>query len=278
MSLFDDLLNKVQPIEPKVIDTLVLPTSSASAELIIQQDPLGVNNANNSPIISISDSTPIITNIDILEAPVALPVALPVAPPVIEATDSVFMIPVDTPTEMIPNNSNTIAFLEEWTPITPVSMEESVTIPSPFFDMSSEVAGVNESIPTESLNREDVIPEDTLTESLFAETTVDTETMADEVTKKEISFKNTAEYLIHAAEEMDVLETILVSANEAKITERDGYKEQKKHYAELEKTAEGEHKKMIEELAHVADMQEYFQKELIKDSKAANDSTFELAA
>lgn len=205
-----------------------------------------------------------------------MPVPAPIAAPMIDISEVQDIITEEVSTPTIPV-ADTTSFIEVQEEVPQqvdtlgLNFTTENTTTSPLFGMISEA--------TTSSNEATIEPsiDEFMSESTETNTAL-TEDFVTENTKKEIAFRNTAEYLMHAAEEMKVLETILVNANKEKIEERDDYRDKKKHFAELEKTAEGEHKKMIEELEHVADMQEYFKKELIKDTTAANDATYKIAA
>jgi hypothetical protein len=292
MSLFDELLNKAKPVDQNMVASTPLTNTSTSTELIIQQDPLA-NNAN--PII-VSNATPIITNTDVHEAPVNIPGPMPVTPPVVEVTNSLFITSEESPTESIaitpestenfPNieNNNTITFLGETAP-EPISNEtnpiQESQIASPLFDTSNETSILLEPTTIESINFGEATPEEIAPESTTNEI-VEPETMFAELSvnqpAKEASFRDTAEYIGHALEEVGVLMTRLEAANDAKMIERDGYKDQKKHFAELEKIADNEHKVMLVEMEHAEKMHTYLETELKKSSTATNDETFALAA
>jgi hypothetical protein len=291
MSLFDDLLNKAKPVDQNVVTPTPLTNTSTSAELIIQQDPLA---SNTNPIV-VSNATPIITNTDIHEAAVNTPEPIPVAPPVVEATSSLFITSEEPTNETIINpgitenpptieNSNAITFLEETTPEPTLNMEtplQESQIASPLFDTANETSILAESAAIESISFDETTPEEIAAESTTNKI-VEPETMFAELSVsqpvKEVSFRDTAEYIGHALEEVGVLITRLEAANDAKMIERDGYKDQKKHFAELEKIADNEHKVMLVEMEHAEKMHTYLETELKKSSTAANDETFALAA
>jgi hypothetical protein len=292
MSLFDDLLNKAKPVDQNVVTPTPLTNTSTSAELIIQQDPLA---SNTNPIV-VSNATPIITNTDIHEAAANTPGPMPIAPPVVEATSSLFITSEEPTNETViinpgitenpPSieNSNAITFLEETTPEPTLNMEtppQESQIASPLFDTANETSILAESAAIESISLNETTPEEITPESTTNKI-VEPETMFAELSVsqpvKEVSFRDTAEYIGHALEEVGVLITRLEAANDAKMRERDGYKDQKKHFAELEKIADNEHKVMLVEMEHAEKMHTYLETELKKSSTAANDETFALAA
>ncbi len=120
-------------------------------------------------------------------------------------------------------------------------------------------------------------------------TTVETTTnFIPETTLVEMEFNDTEEYITHAIGEVETLMKNIETANTTKIEERDEYKKRKEEFAELEKNAEKEHQKMLEEMAHAEKMKTYLENE--KSNKtpkhervksktvAGNDDTFTLAA
>ena len=279
MSLFDDLLTKVQSPSSAV---------SNSTGWSGQQDPVV---KINGPI-TISESTPIVTNQEIRTAPVEPPViiAAPVEPPVITITEApmIGMTPIQEESEVVnitpiqeessvqdsfplfdmtvplmdnvedenPNNfmitrEDTSPFMEEWfakneTP--EIILGDDTMSSSPLFDISSDSIS-----PSTVLSEWDSLVEDKKVEDTSYKTT-----------SSETTYRNTKEYLKHAFEEVEVLIATIDRENDNKIKEREGYKQQKEHFAKLELQADWEHQKMLEERAHAKRMKTYLEHEQAK--------------
>ena len=234
MSLFDDLLIRAKPTNPSVVIPTALPNTSTSTELIIQQDPLATN---TNPII-VSNATPIITNTDIHEAPINIPGPIPVTPPVVEITNSLFITSEESSTESITitpeaiGNSSSIentnvTFLGETTPeptLDVANPAQESQIASPLFVTLNETSILPEPTAIDSINFGEAIPEEIAPESTTNEI-AEPETMFAGLSVsqpvKEAPFRDTAEYIGHALEEVGVLITRLEAANDAKIAERD---------------------------------------------------------
>ena len=233
MSLFDDLLTKVQSPSSAV---------SNSTGWSGQQDPVV---KINGPI-TISESTPIVTNQEIRTAPVEPPViiAAPVEPPVITITEApmIGMTPIQEESEVVnitpiqeessvqdssplfdmtvplmdnvedenPNNfmitrEDTSPFMEEWfakneTP--EIILGDDTMSSSPLFDISSDSIS-----PSTVLSEWDSLVEDKKVEDTSYKTT-----------SSETTYRNTKEYLKHAFEEVEVLIATIDRENDNKIT------------------------------------------------------------
>jgi hypothetical protein len=287
MSLFDDLLTKVQSSSSS--DSTGSSGSGSSTGWSGQQDPLGKTNGQ----ITISQSTPIITNQEIRMTPVEPPVIVsaPVEAPVITITEAPMIgtdpiqeesLVVNTPSiqiESIPEDSSSLfemttspteesknedsnnfmltweetnAFMQDWFSKNEVSEnllgEDTLSSSSPLFDMSDDSSTSNMISSEWELPKEDTKTEDNVYR----------------ISSSETSYRNTKEYLKHAFEEVEVLIATIDLENENKIKERESYRVQKEHFAELELQAEWEHQKMLEERAHAKRMKTYLEHEQAK--------------
>lgn len=255
MSLFDDLLTKVQP-------SSMASNSSGSYGSTGQQDPIA---KTNGPI-TISASTPIATNQEVHMTPIVPTViTVPEEPPVIAITEAPMIgispiqpevpvanispieeekpmqntsplfemteSPIQNQDDLMPTN-NTTSFIEdnytENTISDEVILSDDLITSSPLFDMS------NDSVPS----NDSIIPADTFSEVESPKELPIIEASAYRTSNSDASFRNTKEYLKHAFEEVEVLIATIDQENENKIKERESYRAQKEHFAELELQAE----------------------------------------
>ncbi len=264
MSLFDDLLTKVQSPSSSSGSTGSSGSSSWTG-WSGQQDPLV-----NTESIIISAPTPIETSRDIIEPPPPPPppVQSPMSVPVVEVTDSSLILSSVWSEEVTLNKKNDLLFAEEtFKQNESLNINPEINTTWLFFDKINDSTDIEVPTVTESVFNTEV---PTVTESVSPE-------KENNKIELQVEFRDTAEYISHAILEVSKLISTLDLTNDAKLAEKDQYKEQKKHFAELEKEAEAEHKKMVEERKHAENMKTYLENELIKTKTPANDETFAIA-
>lgn len=278
MSLFDGLLNKAPA---KTVD-------AATYSLDV------------APIITTGPSTPVATTQDIVMAPVTAQVATIVEPPMVTPVEISLApsetqagvpegIQAETPSEIQAEEMLSIAEEPREVPeVSPVENQVDFSITDAdtisFLKDSSEEVVAPEIMPntmSSSASLFDMVSEPTVAPSISTrDNTPESENVINMNSfTTEATFRNTAEFIGYTLEGAEILRTSLKAANDAKIEERDEYKNQEKHFAELKKNADNEHKIMLIEMKHADDMYNYLKEELAKtEAPAANDEEFTIAA
>jgi hypothetical protein len=224
MSLFDDLLKQSAPKTQSSGQTWGNPP---------QNDPL----VAISPI-TISDATPMVSVVDIVQPRIEVPAGTPM-----QITESNNSIIID---ESVPEITMT-APIQPQEDITPITISDtSIAETSLLFDradssMPSLVDGVTLDTPeTDS--------------SEFFETPATQK-------EDEIVFHDTNTYIDHAIEEVSDLIKGIDVEDATTLAAEDEHRRQKEHFAELEIADEATHQKHLEERAHAEKMKKYLEKE-----------------
>lgn len=224
MSLFDDLLKQSAPKTQSSGQTWGNPP---------QDDPL----VAISPI-TISDATPMVSVVDIVQPPIEVPAGTPMQ--ITESNDSIII------DESVPEITIT-APIQSQEYINPVTTADaSVAETSILFDMTD--SSTPSLIDTIALDT----PE-TDSSELF-----DTPASQKAV---ELVFHDTNTYIDHAIEEVSDLIKGIDVEDATTLAAENEHRRQKEHFAELEVADEVTHQKHLEERAHAEKMKKYLEKE-----------------
>ena len=241
MSLFDDLLKQSTPAP-------ATQSSGQSGGNPPQDDPLA---STTNPII-ISESTPMVSVLDVVQPQIEVPAGTPMhiteSDSSIIIDESVSETPIvmsAAPIEMDMSVAVDMGAMTE-TPLAPEN--------SPLFAMTPTHEPID--IPTVSAN---MTPESSVSE-LFETMTA---TPANPVVQKETEtvFHDTNEYIDHAIDEVSDLIAGIDAEDATILAAEDEHRKQKEHFAELEIADEATHQKHLEERAHAEKMKKYLEKE-----------------
>lgn len=241
MSLFDDLLKQ----------SITTPVGQSGNEQSggnpPKVDPLA---STTNPII-ISESTPMVSVLDIVQPPVEVPAGT--AMHITQSDNSIIIdesipeMPIMMNATPIENSVSAPVVIEDID--TPVTSENS-----PLFSMSSTLESMD--LPTISMTTAPELSGSELFETMKVAPMIPT-------TQKEteVVFHDTKEYIDHAIDEVSDLIAGIDVEDAMVLSAEDEHRKQKEHFAELEIADEATHQKHLEERAHAEKMKKYLEKE-----------------